>query len=340
MSMRLPAEWEPQQTVLLTFPRRDGDWGTGLEGVCRALVRAANLINRRTPTLLLVTDTELFADYADAYAGETLTVPTDDCWVRDYGPLTTVYEDRVLVLNDFVFNGWGGKYDAQNDDDVVERLWRAAYPAAGYRRAPFVLEGGAIDTDGAGTLLTTTACLLGPGRNGWTERSAAEAALTEYFDLVRVLWLEHGQLAGDDTDGHVDTLARFLTADTIAYVRCDDPADEHYAALGRMEEELKTFRQTDGSPYRLLPLPWPPAVHDADGRRLPLTYANFLISGGAVFVPTYFDGAAADHPGRRADAAAESALAGYGYDVVTVPSRPFVAQNGSLHCLTMQLPAL
>jgi len=338
--MRLPAEWEPQQTVLFTFPRRAGDWGDGLTTASEAMIAAANAVNDLTPVTLVVSDEEHFGDYEDGYQGKVFHAPTDDCWIRDYGPISTILDERALVLNHFVFDGWGGKFEAEKDDGVTQRLWRAEYPEAGYRRAEIILEGGSLESDGAGTLLTTGKCLLSDGRNDWPDEAAAEAALAEYFDFDRLLWLHHGELAGDDTDAHVDTLARFLDAETIAYVRCDDPEDEHYAELQRMEEELKVFRKQDGRPYTLFPLPWPPAILAADGHRLPATYANFLISNGTVFVPTYFNGAPKKNPERLVDEAALQAFRDHGaYKVVGVDCRAFIEQHGSLHCLTMQVPA-
>ena len=340
--MRLPAEWEPQQLVVLAFPRRTGDWGPALADASRAMIAAANAIHKVCPVLLIVSDEEHFANYAEQYAGDVIEFATNDCWTRDYGPITTVYEQRALVLNDFVFNGWGDKFDARNDNGAPQRLWRAEFPESGYRAADVVLEGGSIESDGAGTILTTTKCLFAPNRNDWQDKAEAEAVFADYFGAQRTLWLDHGELVGDDTDAHVDTLARFLDAETIAYVQCTDEADEHYAELAKMEVQLKTFRTAAGQPYRLLPLPLPPVITAADdGRRLPATYANFLISNGTLFLPTYFDEAPDDHPGKATDRLALDRLTEYdGYRVVTVNARPFIEQHGSLHCLTMQVPEL
>ena len=194
-----------------------------------------------------------------------------------------------------------------------------------------VLEGGSIDSEGAGTLLTTTACLLSQNRNPHLNRAGLERALADLLGAERVLWLEHGALAGDDTDAHIDTLARFCPDDTIAYVRCDDPADEHFAPLAAMEAELQGFRTTAGRPYRLVVLPWPRPVFDTDGHRLPATYANFLVVNNAVLVPTYRD---------PQDAASLETLAALfpGRQVIGIDALPLIHQHGSLHCLTMQLP--
>ena len=339
--MRLPAEWEAQQLVLFTFPRSRGDWGTHFTAVAEALIAAANAVYEVCPVLLIVSDEEDFAPYEDRFRGEVIHLRTDDCWVRDYGPITTVFEERVLVLNDFVFNGWGNKFSAKYDTGIPQRLWRAEFPESGYRAADLVLEGGSIESDGRGTILTTSKCLFAPNRNDWTEKATAEAVFADYFGTERTLWLERGALVGDDTDAHVDTLARFLAPDTIAYVQCTNESDEHYTELKAMEAELTATRTATGEPYHLVALPLPPAVHSADdNRRLPATYANFLISNGTLFLPTYFDDENPDHPGHRTDQQAADRLRSTNlYKVVPVNARPFLEQHGSLHCLTMQIPA-
>ncbi len=342
MTMRLPPEWHPQQRILLTLPRRAGDWGKSLKAATAAIIAAANTINKVTPVLLLVSDEEFFEQYADAYQGEVMHCPTDDCWIRDYGPITTIYGEDTLVLNHFTFNGWGNKYEALNDDAVTQRLWRAEFPETGYRRSEIVLEGGSLESDGEGTIITTRKCWMSKNRNDWPNETTAETALEEYFDFERILWLQHGELTGDDTDAHIDTLVRFLSPTQIAYVQCDDPADEHYAELSKMEAELKAFQTLSGKPYELVPLPLPPALSSReDGHRLPATYANFLISNGTLFLPAYFNSEARDHPGQKVDStAAEILRAKTNYKVLQLDCRPFIEQHGSLHCLTMQVPVV
>ncbi|MFL6647021.1 MAG: agmatine/peptidylarginine deiminase, partial [Sulfurifustaceae bacterium] len=237
---------------------------------------------------------------------------------------------RPLLL-DFQFNGWGGKYAHDLDNLITRRLHEGdAFGSTSLETIDLILEGGAVEVDGSGTLLTTSRCLLAPTRNPRLAREAIEQELRDWLGLNRILWLEHGALEGDDTDSHIDTLARFCDARTIAYVTCDDPSDTHYRELKAMEAELKAFRAADGSPYRLVPLPWPRAQYDED-RRLPATYANFLIINGAVLVPTYRD---------PADAVALRRLGECfpGREIVGIDCLPAIAQNGSLHCLTMQLP--
>ena len=195
----------------------------------------------------------------------------------------------------------------------------------------FVLEGGSIESDGQGTLLTTEACLLSANRNDSLTKDEIELFLKETFGLQRVLWLQNGYLAGDDTDSHIDTLARFCDAHTIAYVQCVDSADEHYEALRRMEKELQAFRTTEGQPYRLIPLPMAEAAWGDAGKRLPATYANFLIINGAVLLPCY---------STLQDALAKEQLqtAFPDREVVGVDCQALIRQHGSLHCVTMQYP--
>ena len=248
-------------------------------------------------------------------------------WSRDHGPITIWQGDHLEAL-DFRFTGWGGKFSAERDDVIPTAL--APEFQAGVRPIDFVLEGGAIESDGLGSILTTSSVLLNPNRNPGLDRAGAEAALRGYLGATRVLWLEHGHLEGDDTDGHVDTVARFCDPETIAYVRCDDPSDSHVASFAAMERELQALRTPSGAPYRLVPLPWPRAVVH-DGARIPLTYANFLITDTQVLVPTYRD---------PADGLALARVAECfpGRTIVAIDALPLVYQYGSIHCATMQLP--
>ncbi|MCS2610050.1 agmatine deiminase family protein [Halomonas dongshanensis] len=337
---RLLPEWHPQDAVQLTWPRAEGDWKAMLSRIEATLERIVlasvdhqrvviSVENEATQRRLAAT----FAAYGVATERLALIVaPTDDTWARDHGPLGVVDGEDHPALLDYVFTGWGGKFPAQNDDKLTRHLEAAGVWACPVQTRTLVLEGGGIETDGQGTLLTTEACLLNPNRNPERNRAEIEAELRADFGIERFLWLANGHLEGDDTDSHIDTLARFCDTHTIAYVRCDDESDAHYPALRAMEEELKAFRQANGEPYRLIPLPWPQAAFDPeDGHRLPATYANFLIINGAVMVPTYGD---------PADLPALNALATAFPDrtIVPIDCTSVIRQHGSLHCLTMQLP--
>jgi len=339
----LPAEWAPQSAVMLTWPHSGTDWCGVLEEVEPVFTAIARAVLRHQHLLISCEDGQQLTRASTAlndWAAHSRApgrvsawqAPADDTWARDHGPITIIRDGKAELL-DFRFNAWGGKFASERDEALNRHLAaQGAFGGSPLRAVDFVLEGGSLESDGAGTLLTTSECLLTPTRNPDYDRSAIEALLGEMLGIERVLWLNHGYLAGDDTDSHIDTLARFCSPDQIAYVRCDDPKDEHYPALKAMEEELQQFRQANGEPYRLTPLPWPDAIHDDDGQRLPATYANFLIINDAVLVPTY---------DVAQDNLAIATLAGVfpEREVIGVPCRPLIAQHGSLHCVTMQLPA-
>ncbi|HEX9628177.1 MAG TPA: agmatine deiminase family protein [Acidiferrobacterales bacterium] len=336
----LPPEWAPQSGVQLTWPHAHGDWAGMLDTVEPVFVAIARAVGRFERVLIACYDdghrryVEGLLAAAGVPAARTLlaVAKSDDTWARDHGPLTVLCQGEATLL-DFRFNGWGGKYPAALDDALTRRLYaQGAFGPAPLQTVDLVLEGGSIEVDGSGTLLTTERCLLAPTRNPGLDRGRLEARLAELLGLNRVLWLAHGYLEGDDTDSHIDTLARLCDAGTIAYVRCDDARDPHYTELRAMQRELGEFRTPAGDPYRLVPLPWPAPKRDADGARLPATYANFLIINGAVLVPTYDD---------PADAVALERLGHCfpGREIVGIPCLPLIHQHGSLHCVTMQLPA-
>lgn len=330
---RLPAEWEPQSAVQLTFPHPDSDWADMLAEVWPCFLQIAEAIARFQKVLIVCRDAEAVRAQLNPSRPDRFIfaeIASNDTWARDHGGIT-IEEDGQPVVFDFVFNGWGLKFPADKDNRITASLKSAGVLKAPVRPGGIALEGGGIESDGAGALLTTTECLLSPNRNPHLSQAELEDFLKDRFGLDRVLWLHHGYLAGDDTDSHIDTLARFCRADTIAYVKCDRPDDEHFVELAKMETELKALRMADGQPYRLVPLPWPDACHAADGHRLPATYANFLIINGAVLVPTY----------RVAqDAEALRVFEGLFPDreIIGIDCRPLIEQHGSLHCVTMQYP--
>ncbi|WP_456270103.1 agmatine deiminase family protein [Kushneria sp. AK178] len=326
---------------MLSWPGRDSDWASLLAAIETTFITLIEVIARYQHVLVTLPDDatrqRLAATLAHlGIADDRLSLiiaPSDDTWARDHGPLTVMDNGRPLLL-DYRFTGWGGKFPAERDNALNRALAEQAIFMPELRdMQSLVLEGGGIDTDGQGTLLTTRSCLLNPNRNPHLDQIAVEAHLRESLGIERVLWLENGHLEGDDTDSHIDTLARFCDEQTIAYVRCDDPRDPHFDALSAMERELKAFRRADGQPYRLIALPWPGACRDPeDGHRLPATYANFLIINGAVLMPSYAD---------PADVTALKALseAFPERDIIPIDCRQVIRQHGSLHCLTMQLPA-
>ena len=336
MLRRLPAEWEEQDGVLLAWPHEGSDWRPWLDAVEPVFVEIARQISLIEQVLVVAPDTEpvrkkLQESGAPLERIRLFEMETNDTWSRDFGPITAFEDGRPLIL-DFGFNGWGLKFAADQDNQITRRLHElGAFAATPLKTVGLIMEGGSIESDGHGTILTTAECLLDGNRNPHLSRTELEGVLKELCGAGHFLWLENGYLAGDDTDSHVDTLARLCPNDTIAYVACDDPNDEHFQELQAMERELKAFRTTDCRPYRLVPLPWPEARYDEDGDRLPATYANFLIINRAVLVPTYRD---------KNDAAALKAIAKAFPDreIIGIDCLPLILQHGSLHCVTMQLP--
>ena len=331
----LPAEWAPQSGVQLTWPHEKTDWAYMLPEVQECFIRVAREIAKRELLLIVTPDPE---EVKRQIAGRVYmknvhfcTCPTNDTWARDHGAITLT-DTLGPTLLDFQFNGWGGKFPAQLDNAISAHLHNEKLLNGKYEsHLDFVLEGGSIESDGRGTLLTTSECLLNPNRNPRLNKVEIEEYLKSTLHLQRILWLDYGYLKGDDTDSHIDTLARFCTPHTIAYVQCSDPSDEHYEALKQMETQLKTFRTIDGQPYELIPLPMAKPIF-VDGERLPATYANFLILNEAVLYPTY------NQP--ECDEQARVALlqAFPGREVIGIDCRPLICQHGSLHCITMQYP--
>lgn len=328
-------EWHPQWGVLLAWPHPDTDWADNLTDAETCYAHIVTAISQRENVLLLCHDAQHQA-HIETVLGDTTRVhfvqmPYNDTWARDFGFITVMLGNKPLLL-DFTFNAWGGKFDASLDNAVNGKLQALPLLAHNTLAAyPLVMEGGSLETDGQGTLLTTEICLLNPNRNPTLERDAIEAQLRAALGVERILWLVNGHLEGDDTDAHIDTLARFADPQTIVYMSCDDPTDSHYPALQAMETELQALRQTDGTPYRLFPIPLPAGIYDQE-RRLPASYVNFLIINGAVLLPVYAD--------ERCDPIAISQMqaAFPQHEIIPIDCRALIAQNGSLHCVTMQIP--
>lgn len=336
MTLTLPAEWAPQSGVMITWPHEETDWAYMLDEAVACFREIAREISKREPLLIVCKDEAAVRQALGGVMNDNIIfrqMETNDTWARDHGPIT-IFEDGKSVLCDFQFNGWGMKFAANFDNQITKKLYQSATfkDNVGYENLLYyTLEGGSIESDGCGTILTTSECLLSPNRNDHLSREEVEEFLKNVFGARRILWLDHGYLSGDDTDSHVDTLARLCDAKTIAYVKCDDPKDEHFEALRRMEEELKSFRDNDGEPYRLVALPMAEPRFEEDFR-LPATYANFLIMNDAVLMPTYRS---------EKDQVAIDALkrAFPTREIVGVDCSALIHQHGSLHCVTMQFPS-
>jgi len=335
-NLSFAAEWDYQDGVLISWPHAGTDWAYMLDEVTACYVEIARAILDDDERLVIIAAD---AQEVKAALGHDIDwqridiheLPTNDTWVRDYGPITVVKEGR-MVLTDFTFNAWGMKFAADCDNLATSRLAdRGVFkmPLLNYR--DLVLEGGSIETDGNGTVMTTTCCLTAPNRNDALTREALEKELLERLGCKKMLWLDHGELAGDDTDGHIDTLARFAPGGIILYAGCDDPNDEHFEPLMKMEEQLKQFTDTDGNHYHLIKLPLPAAMFD-EISRLPATYANFLVMNHQVLVPIY------GQPENDVKACELIGQAFPGRKVVGIDCRALICQHGSLHCATMQLP--
>ena len=334
----LPPEWAWQSAMQLTWPHGDTDWREYLDDICATYVEMADAITRHQRLIVVTPEpAEVKAQLCKRLtecqmANVTLhCCPTNDTWARDHG-FITVTDGAHARLLDFRFNGWGEKFEAALDNAINRSLYINKVVEGEYvDHNDFVLEGGSIESDGHGTVLTTSQCLLAPNRNQPLSRQEIEQRLKDYLCADRILWIDYGHLEGDDTDGHIDTLVRTAPDDTLLYIRCTDESDSHYDDLKLMEEQLKTFRSADGQPYRLLPLPMPRPIYDGDDR-LPATYANFVVINGAVIYPTY------GQPDNDDEAARVIAEAFPGRELIGIDSRTVIRQHGSLHCCTMQFP--
>ncbi len=344
----LPAEWYPQSGIQLTWPHEGTDWRPYLPDITKTFVEMVCAIVRFEKVLIVTPSTKIVEEALCGLIPEDLrkrviiqVCDTNDTWARDHGALTLlpdtddyrkgVKKDDALLL-DFKFNGWGEKFPADLDNQITSYLC-AAKTLHGTRIAhnDFVLEGGSIESDGKGTIFTTSQCLLAPHRNQPLDRNEIERQLIKRFGAHRILWLDHGNLLGDDTDGHIDTIVRIAPDDTLLYVKCDDEDDPQHTDFQALEHQLQSLNTIEGKPYHLIPLPMPDAIHD-DGERLPATYANFLVLNGAVLCPTY----AQPHHDRAALQAIAAAFPHH--EIIPIDASTIIRQHGSIHCLTMQYP--
>jgi agmatine/peptidylarginine deiminase len=334
-NIKLPAEWERQSAVLLTWPHPNTDWAALLDEVVPCYTAIAKEIIKRERLIVAcpcIEDVKTALGDVDYSLIIFREIRSNDTWARDHGPVSVLVGDSPYIL-DFTFNGWGLKFPANYDNQITRQLYKSSVfnCTVGYQNMMHVvLEGGSIESDGEGTIMTTSRCLLSSNRNEYTDEPEVEYCMKILFNSQRILWLKHGYLAGDDTDSHIDTLARFCNKETIAYVKCTDTNDEHFTELASMEKEIKEFRTLEGNPYHLIELPMAEAVYHK-GERLPATYANFLIINDAVLMPVY---------NSCLDEVAKAALQNAFPDreIVGINCLPLIKQHGSLHCVTMQFP--
>jgi len=334
-NLRLPAEWEYDSAILMAWPHKDTDWAYMLDDAQKCFIEIITAITSHQPVVLVSPDLSEPRNKLQHVPADRIfyvQAKTNDTWARDFGPISVVDSEGKYFVMDFRFNGWGLKFPACHDNLITSVLCnKKLITATRISKQDFILEGGGIESDGNGTLMTTACCQLAPNRNSELSADEIKRYLMDSFGADNLLWLEHGALTGDDTDGHIDTLARFLPDDTIVYVGCDDPTDEHYAKLQAMKSELQQMRTSDGIPYNLLELPLPDPIFDENGLRLPATYANFLITPRAVYMPGY------GQP-LKDRLAAQVLQKAVSCPVVTVDCNALIRQHGSLHCVTMQIP--
>lgn len=338
----LPAEWEKQSGVQLTWPHADTDWKPYLTEITETFIQLAKAIATRE-TLVIATPhpdetRELLETSLPASIMHNIAIfhcDTNDTWARDHGAITLAdsQSHSGFHLLDFQFNGWGKKFAAEKDNAITRTLHRKqVFNGKLTNHNDFVLEGGAIESDGKGTIMTTSFCLLAKNRNQPMTQDDIEKELIKRLCAERIIWINHGQLIGDDTDGHIDTIVRFAPDDTILYVGCDDEEDAQHEDFALLERQLRDLRTSDGKPYRLIKLPMPRPMFDGEDR-LPATYANFLIINGAVIVPTY------GQPNLDTQALSLIGKAFPAREIIGIDSSTIIRQHGSIHCLTMQYPS-
>lgn len=330
-----PPEWHKQSGVQLTWPHANTDWFDILNEVTQCYVAIAREILKREKLLIICPEEDEVLKYFSNEEQKHILIAelkSNDTWARDHGGISVFINNKPSLL-DFKFNAWGLKFTSNLDNQITRELYEKDIfqPEVDYvSHLNFVLEGGSIESDGKGSILTTSECLTSPNRNQPMTLDDIERHLKKALGANRILFLDHGYLAGDDTDNHIDTLARFCNENTIAYVKCEDENDEHFDELLKMEQQLRSFVAFDEKPYTLIPLPMADAVF-SDGYRLPATYANFLIINDAVLLPFY---------NTEKDKIAKKQLqkAFPDREIIGIDCRPLIKQHGSLHCITMQFP--
>lgn len=337
METRLIAEWEGCRSVLLALPESHTDWNYILEEARDQYRRIILALTSNGLHCVVLTADKVSAETLLAECDQSLLtlieMDYNDTWTRDYGPISVERGDRLRAL-DFCFNGWGLKFASDNDNLVNLRLKErfVIMPETYRNERDFTLEGGSIETDGHGTLLTTSLCLCSENRNGGRSKPALNDILKDRLGVDHVLWLDYGALAGDDTDSHIDTLCRMAPDNTILFTGCRDMDDPHFEELLKMRAQLTMFRTPEGEPYNLVELPLPSPIYDENGDRLPASYANYLVTPDKIFMPTY------SQPENDMLACHTVKVAFPDHEVVPVECSTLIKQHGSLHCATMQIP--
>lgn len=336
----LPPEWAMQNAVMLTWPHKDTDWKPYIADITETYLQISEAITRFEQLVIATPHTEevhkLLSERLSEDAMARVSIyrcQSNDTWARDHGPITLmdIESHASPLILDFQFNGWGRKFAADKDNNITRRLYnQGAFNGKIIDNNDFTLEGGSIESDGKGSVMTTSFCLLAPNRNQPMTKADIEKELKKRLCAKRIIWIDHGQLIGDDTDGHIDTIVRFAPDDTIVYVKCDDKNDPQYEDFVLLEKQLQQLQTIDGKSYRLISVPMPHPIYDGEDR-LPATYANFLVINGAVLVPTYKQ----PEPDKKALSAIGVAFPNR--EIIGIDGSTIIRQHGSIHCLTMQL---
>lgn len=323
MNIRIPAEWEAQEALIVVFPPKKSDWEHSIKEIHQTYLEFISQIARFQKCMVICEDKKTLATALPSLQNiELIEMPTNDTWIRDFGGIN-VYKNGKRQTYDFIFNAWGNKFEASMDNGITQRLFDEGYLVGKLKTFDFVLEGGSIDSNGHGVMLSTAYCLFEENRNPELSKKKIKKTLMKLFGLKELIILKHGALMGDDTDSHIDTLARFIDKKTIAYVKCYDKKDEHYKELKKMEKELKK------TGFDLVPLPLPSAKY-FNNHRIPATYMNFVLINDAVLVPTY------------SDIYDEEVLKTFARhfperEVVGIESSILIREHGSLHCASMNV---
>ena len=323
MNIRIPAEWESQEALIVVFPPKKSDWEHSLKEIHQTYLEFISQIARFQKCMVICEDKKTLATALPSLQNiELIEMPTNDTWIRDFGGIN-VYKNGKRQTYDFIFNAWGNKFEASMDNGITQRLFDEGYLVGKLKTFDFVLEGGSIDSNGHGVMLSTAYCLFEENRNPELSKKKIKKTLIKLFGLKELIILKHGALMGDDTDSHIDTLARFIDKKTIAYVKCYDKKDEHYKELKKMEKELKK------TGFDLVPLPLPSAKY-FNNHRIPATYMNFVLINNAVLVPTY------------SDVYDEEVLKTFARhfperEIVGTESSILIREHGSLHCASMNV---
>ncbi|MCG8669915.1 MAG: agmatine deiminase family protein [Pseudomonadales bacterium] len=334
---RFLAEWHHQEAVMIAWPHESTDWAPWLQDIESTYIELTQAICGNAKVLILCKSEE-----HQAHIGQLLPAVVlrqviffpcnyNDTWCRDFGPIS-LGANSLASMKSFQFTGWGNKYDANEDNQVNSKLAQAGALQCPLEEIAFDLEGGGIETDGEGTLLTTVACLMAGNRNIELSQSEVEEKLKSYLGVSRVIWFQHGALLGDDTDSHIDNLVRFADTETLIYASCRNPKDPHFETLKAMESEVLNLKTVSGKPYQCIDLEIPEAILDETGSRLPASYVNFLIVNESVIVPTFdspMDSIALD---KLTNAFPNKAI-------IDLNGRHLIKQFGGPHCATMQLPS-